>query len=235
MEGAGKPAAGVVALGRLGTKVLKAWREGRILKAIGWRLLRLVPLYRVLLLRRVTFIGITGSCGKTTAKELAAAVLATQFKGRANPASYNAPPHLDRTILRVRPWDAFCLLELSPTKMGKLVFDHVLRMVRPQIGVMTVIGTDHIRTYRTIEAIAAEKNRQAMQLRDQGKIEAARQAFRDNATYMSSNGEKLGSARLKKQAAKPAAAAATVDKPDWDATRKSVAEDAYATENQRSY
>ena len=72
MEGADKPAAGVVALGRLGTKVLKAWREGRILKAIGWRLLRLVPLYRVLLLRRVTFIGITGSCGKTTAKELAA-------------------------------------------------------------------------------------------------------------------------------------------------------------------
>ena len=56
---------------------------------------------------------------------LAAAVLATRFKGRANPASYNAPPHLDRTILRVRPWDAFCLLELSPTKMGKLVFDHV--------------------------------------------------------------------------------------------------------------
>ncbi|MGE0118000.1 MAG: aminoacyl-tRNA hydrolase [Dongiaceae bacterium] len=159
MEGAGKPAAGVVALGRLGTKVLKAWREGRILKAIGWRLLRLVPFYRVLLLRRVTFIGITGSCGKTTAKELAAAVLATRFKGRANPASYNAPPHLDRTILRVRPWDAFCLLELSPTKMGKLVFDHVLRMVRPQIGVMTVIGTDHIRTYRSIEAIAAEKSK----------------------------------------------------------------------------
>ncbi len=86
-----------------------------------------------------------------------------------------------------------------------------------------------------VEAIAAEKNRQAMVLRDQGKIEQARQAFRDNATYMSSNGEKLGSAKLKKQAAKPAAAAATVDKPAWDATRKSVAEDAYATENQRSY
>ena len=111
------------------------------------------------LLARTTFVGVTGSCGKTTAKELAAAVLTTRFKGRANPASYNAPPHLDRTILRVRPWDAFCLLELSPTKMGKLVFDHVLRMVRPQIGVMTVIGTDHIRTYRTIEVIAAEKSK----------------------------------------------------------------------------
>ncbi len=87
-----------------------------------------------------------------------------------------------------------------------------------------------------VEAIAAEKNRQAMALRDQGNIDGARQAFEANAEYMSSNGAKLGSAKLKKAAAKPAAAAAKVDKPaEWNESRKSVAEDAYATENQRSY
>lgn len=142
---------------RLGQGLLRAQREKRILHAIGWRLLKVAPFYRALLLRRVVFIGVSGSCGKTTTKELIAAVLATQFKGRSNPASFNVPPHLDRTILQVRPWDDYCLLELAPTKSGKLVFDRVLRLVRPRIGVMTVIGTDHIRVFRSIEAIAAEK------------------------------------------------------------------------------
>jgi aminoacyl-tRNA hydrolase len=115
------------------------------------------PFYRALLLRRVVFIAVTGSCGKTTTKELIAAVLATRYKGKANPASFNVPPHLDRTILRVLPWDDYCLLEIAPTKNGNRVFDRVLHLVRPQIGVVTVIGTDHIKVFRSIEAIAAEK------------------------------------------------------------------------------
>jgi Ca-activated chloride channel homolog len=87
-----------------------------------------------------------------------------------------------------------------------------------------------------IEAIAAEKNRQAMALRDQGNVDAARQAFQANAEYMASNGAKLDSAKLKKEAAKPAAAAAKVDKPaDWAQTRKAVTEDNYATESQRAW
>lgn len=53
MEGTGKSAARLGALKVFGTKVLKAWREGRVLEAIGWRLLKLAPLYRTLLLRRV--------------------------------------------------------------------------------------------------------------------------------------------------------------------------------------
>ncbi|HTM22168.1 MAG TPA: hypothetical protein VL172_16725, partial [Kofleriaceae bacterium] len=86
-----------------------------------------------------------------------------------------------------------------------------------------------------VEAIAAEKNRQAMALRDQGNIDAARQAFQANADYVAANGAKLDSAKLKKAAAKPAAAAATVDKAEWGATRKAVSEDSYATESQRDW
>ncbi|MGE0118001.1 MAG: aminoacyl-tRNA hydrolase [Dongiaceae bacterium] len=160
MESAGKPVAGVATLRRLGTKVLNAWREGRVLKAIGWRLLKLAPLYRALLLRRVTFIGITGSCGKTTAKELTAAVLATHYKGRRNPENLNIPPHVERTIMGVKPWDDYCLLELAPVKNdGERVFDRILPLVRPQIGVVTVIGTDHLSIYRSAEAVATEKGR----------------------------------------------------------------------------
>lgn len=86
-----------------------------------------------------------------------------------------------------------------------------------------------------VEAIAAEKNRQAMALRDQGNIAGARQAFQDNAYYLKESGKKLKARKLEQAAAKPAAAAGSVDKGDWAETRKSVAEDAYATENQRSW
>jgi len=86
-----------------------------------------------------------------------------------------------------------------------------------------------------VEAIAAEKNRQAMALRDQGQIAAAKQSFEDNAAYLRENARKLKAEKLDKAAAAPAAAAGSVDKPEWTETRKGVAEDAYKTESQRSW
>lgn len=159
-EGARRSIARLIGHGHLVRRVMKACREGRFLEAVRWRLVKLAPSYRALLLRRVVFIGVTGSCGKTTTKELTGAILATRFRGQMSSATHNAPPHLDRAVLRVKPWDDFCLLELSPAdKAGKRVFDRVLRLVRPQIGVVTIIGTDHIKVFHSIEAIAAEKGK----------------------------------------------------------------------------
>ncbi len=116
----------------------------------------LAYLYRAVL-RRVIIIGVTGSCGKTTTKELIAAVLATQFPGRKTLGNQNTPPFLARTILRVKPWDKFCVLEISASQGFALEIP--LRFVRPQIGVVTNIGTDHLSAFRTVEAIAREKGK----------------------------------------------------------------------------
>jgi UDP-N-acetylmuramyl pentapeptide synthase len=61
-------------------------------------------------LRRVSFIGVTGSCGKTTTKELIATIAGTSGKGRKSVGNNNVPQDLARIILKARPWDAFCVL-----------------------------------------------------------------------------------------------------------------------------
>jgi aminoacyl-tRNA hydrolase len=105
----------------------------------------------------VVFIGVTGSCGKTTAKDLLYAVLTTQFQGRKSTGNQNHLSSVARTILRVRPWHKFCLLEIAITNHERIPLEVPIGLARPQIGIVTTVGKDHLSTYRTIEAIAAEK------------------------------------------------------------------------------
>lgn len=132
------------------------WRR---LESAAWRRSGLASWYRNHLLKRVAFIGVTGSCGKTTAKELIAAVLATRLTGRSTPANDKVSPHLERTILRTKPWDDFCLVEMAIANRSRLVFDETLRLIYPQIGVVTAVGTDHLSIYRSAEGVAAQKGR----------------------------------------------------------------------------
>lgn len=110
-------------------------------------------------LPNTTFIAVTGSVGKTTAKEMIAAVLAGAGpceKSRGNDNEYH---HLGRTVLHTRAEHRFCVLELSAPRPGYL--DRVVRLVRPDIAVVTAIGTDHRAAYgaRGQEAIAQEKGK----------------------------------------------------------------------------
>jgi aminoacyl-tRNA hydrolase len=151
----------------LPARLVRAWRDGRlrsalrwrwlVLEAEGWRRLGLAPRYRRLALRRVRVIGVTGSCGKTTTKELIAAVLATRLTGRRTRANDKASPFVERAILRTRPWDDFCVVEMTMASGGALVFDDILRTIRPDIGVVTAIGTDHLSYFGSAEAVAAQK------------------------------------------------------------------------------
>ena len=123
----------------------------------------LAALYR-LALNRVVFIGITGSTGKTNTKELIAAVLSSRLRGRQNLGlSYNSgnlPYGAANTILRVRPWDNFCVQEMAAAKFGNEIgLDRSVGLLKPQIGVVTNIGSDHLSEFRTLETTAAVKGR----------------------------------------------------------------------------
>ena len=120
-------------------------------------------IYR-LALNRVVFIGVTGSTGKTNTKELIAAVLSSRLQGKQNLGlSYNSgnlPYGAANTILRVRPWDHFCVQEIAAAKHGNEIgLDRSVGLVKPQIGVVTNIGSDHLSEFRTLETTAEVKGR----------------------------------------------------------------------------
>lgn len=115
-------------------------------------------LYRITLLRRVVFIGVTGSTGKTTTKELIHAILSTSMDGRKSEGNSNTSIH--ETTLSVRPWHKYCVQEIAAALGGyRIRLERPLRLVRPHIGVVTNVGLDHLTAFGSVEAIAEEKGK----------------------------------------------------------------------------
>jgi len=124
----------------------------------GWWRMRplVVPPMAALHRRRldkVTFVAVTGSAGKTTTSLLAAAVLTTA--GRIQPPRQaNRFEYVMAAVLATQPDDDFCVVEMGAGRSG---WERSLATVRPRIGVVTAVGTDHLKVLHSIEAIAEEK------------------------------------------------------------------------------
>jgi UDP-N-acetylmuramoyl-tripeptide--D-alanyl-D-alanine ligase len=108
-------------------------------------------------LREVTFIAVTGSCGKTTTKDLAAAVLGSRFCGSKNDDTRNCGPDVARAVLRVRPDDDFFVQELGAWGPGTL--DPGIRLVQPDVAVVTNLRNDHYSSLRGPRGAQAEKGK----------------------------------------------------------------------------
>ena len=105
----------------------------------------------------VTFIAVTGSAGKTTTKDLIAAVLSSRHIGSKSPGTHNSAHWVSHTVLGARRGDGFCVHELGATGPGSL--DDPIALVRPRIAVVTNVGGDHRSAFRTLEATATEKGK----------------------------------------------------------------------------
>ncbi len=118
--------------------------------------IRLAMLYRRFLgaVGRVRFVGITGSCGKTTTAELLVAILSRQGTIRFGIGA-NTTDAVAETVLAVRPWHDFCVNEVSAHQTG--VIDASIKVLRPDVAVVTNINADHYGEYRSLETTAAEK------------------------------------------------------------------------------
>jgi UDP-N-acetylmuramoyl-tripeptide--D-alanyl-D-alanine ligase len=107
------------------------------------------------LLFRTTFIAITGSVGKTTTKECVAAILSGRFATAKTRHNHNDRLGVPRTILQVRPWHRFAVLEVATDERG-LMRRHG-RLVRPHVAVMLTVARTHTAAFSSLEETTAEK------------------------------------------------------------------------------
>jgi UDP-N-acetylmuramoyl-tripeptide--D-alanyl-D-alanine ligase len=132
------------------------WRLLRRSRLLRYGLAALAFVWRRLLVR-TTFIAITGSLGKTTAKECLAAILAAGAPTVKTHQNRNGGAGLCLTILRVRPWHRFAVLEVAgaaPDMMRRAAW-----LVRPDVAIVLSVLRTHTTVFRSLEQHAAEKAR----------------------------------------------------------------------------
>lgn len=100
-------------------------------------------------------IGITGSVGKTTTKELISAVLSTQGKVLKTSANYNNEIGVPKTLLGLNHQHNYAVIEMGMRAKGEIA--ELTQIARPTIGVITNVGTAHIGRLGSELAIAQAK------------------------------------------------------------------------------
>ena len=101
-------------------------------------------------------IGITGSFGKTSVKVLLGTILSERFQVLTTPASFNTPMGLTRIIReKLEPAHQIFLAEMGARHRGDI--RELCRLVRPDYGVLTSVGAQHLDTFGSLEAITETK------------------------------------------------------------------------------
>lgn len=101
-------------------------------------------------------VGITGSNGKTSTKEMVAAILSTRFTVLKTEGNLNTETGVPLTILRLEPGvHDVIVLELGMQGPGEIA--RLTALARPRIGLVTGIGTVHIEFFDSREGIARAK------------------------------------------------------------------------------
>lgn len=102
-----------------------------------------------------TVIGVTGSTGKTTTKELVAAMGRTVVPTHATVANFNTEIGLPLTVLAAPSGTRLLVLEMAMRGAGQIA--ELARIAEPEIGIVVNVGPAHLELLGSIEAIAAEK------------------------------------------------------------------------------
>ena len=121
-------------------------------------------------LRKVnpTVVGITGSNGKTTTKDMIAAVLSKRFNVHKTQANFNNEIGVPMTILEMKPNTEILVLEMGMDRPGQL--HHLSELTHPDVCVITMIGEAHIEFFGSRDKIADAKMEITDFLREDGEF-----------------------------------------------------------------
>ncbi|MCV0403987.1 MAG: UDP-N-acetylmuramoyl-tripeptide--D-alanyl-D-alanine ligase [Chloroflexi bacterium] len=104
----------------------------------------------------VRVVGITGSTGKTIAKEIVADVVSRTHRTLRNEGNLNSETGLPMTLLRLEPADEVAVLEMSMYTVGDIAL--LAEIARPEVGVVLAVHPTHLERAGSIEAIAQAKS-----------------------------------------------------------------------------
>lgn len=104
---------------------------------------------------RTPVVQLTGSNGKTTTKELAAAVLAARLNVLYTQGNLNNHIGVPLTLLRLRPEHSAALIETGANHPGEI--GALARIVEPDYGIITNIGRAHLEGFGSVEGVRRAK------------------------------------------------------------------------------
>jgi len=101
-------------------------------------------------------VGITGSYGKTSTKEILAALLSERFRCLKTPASYNTPLGISSVVLKqLRPEHEVFVVEMGAYLPGNI--RQLCELAPPGVGILTAVAPQHLERFGSIESIAKTK------------------------------------------------------------------------------
>ncbi|WP_440618804.1 UDP-N-acetylmuramoyl-L-alanyl-D-glutamate--2,6-diaminopimelate ligase [Candidatus Pelagibacter sp. HIMB1493] len=113
-------------------------------------------------------IAITGSCGKTTLKELLGSVMGKISYTSISPKSYNNKFGVPLSLLNIKENDKYGVLEVGMDKKGEI--DYLTKIIEPNIGVITNINYAHAKNFKNIKQIALAKSEIINNIKSNGSI-----------------------------------------------------------------
>jgi UDP-N-acetylmuramoyl-tripeptide--D-alanyl-D-alanine ligase len=158
----GRFAAGALAAGAWGALVSPRYADDAIAADAGVVLVADDPLLALQALARAwrrelgaQVLAITGSTGKTSTKDLLAAMLRQDRSVVASPQNYNTEIGMPLTILGAPPGTEALVLEMAMRGAGQIA--ELAAIAEPDVGVIVNVGPVHLEIMRSLEAIAAAK------------------------------------------------------------------------------
>ncbi len=104
---------------------------------------------------RLPIVGITGSVGKTSAKEMIAAVLSARWRVCKTAGNLNNQIGVPMTLSRIEPEDEIAVVEMGISDFGEMC--RLGRMVRPHMAVYTMIGHAHLEMLHDLDGVLRAK------------------------------------------------------------------------------
>ncbi len=132
-------------------------REGIIAVDDTLEALRALALHhrRILGAKGTTFIGLTGTNGKTTTKELIRSVLATKFKVAATSGNFNNDVGVPLTILSIPEGTQIAVVEMGASHPGDI--KRLVEVCEPDMGLITNVGKAHLLGFGSFEGVKKTK------------------------------------------------------------------------------